>query len=188
MKRMNPDVPGRVFLDTCVVNFMLEFGEQIHDGADLPPVGTREATDIQALRDLWVVGQRAMWQLAISPYTYSEIARTKDEEKLRQLYMWFQELWQYWRSTVEQTDDLPSFIEAEDIRVRTLISDYLSCLPDVADRVLICDALVYRCDLFCTRDWTTVLKHRAELRGLPIEIVTPSEWWAKVRPYAGLWA
>ena len=185
---MNLDVPGRVFLDTCVVNFMLEFGEQIHDSADLPPVGAREAADIEALRDLWVVGQRAMWQVAISPYTYSEIARTKDEEKLRQLHMWFQELWQYWRSTIEQTDDLPSFIEAEDIRVRTLISDYLSCLPDVADRVLVCDALVYRCDLFCTRDWTTVLKHRAELSGLPMEIVTPSEWWAKVRPYAGLWA
>ena len=40
---MNLDVPGRVFLDTCVVNFMLEFGEQIHDGADLPPVGARGA-------------------------------------------------------------------------------------------------------------------------------------------------
>jgi hypothetical protein len=163
---MNLDVPGRVFLDTCVVNFMLEFGEQIHGGADLPMVGTRETADIEALRDLWVVGQRAMWQL----------------------HMWFQELWQYWRSTIEQANDLPNFIEAEDIRVRTLISDYLSCLPDVADRVLICDALLYRCDLFCTRDWTTVLKHRAELRGLPIEIVTPSEWWAKVHPYAGLWA
>jgi hypothetical protein len=185
---MEINVPGRVFLDTCVVNFMLEFGEQIHNGADLPSGRTREVADIEALRDLWVVGQRAMWQFAISPYTYSEIARTKDEEKLRQLHLWFQELWQYWRSTIEQASDLPSFIEAEDIRVSTLISGYLLCLPDVADRFLICDALVYRCDLFCTRDWTTVLKHRSELSGLPIEIVTPSEWWAKVRPYAGLWA
>ena len=108
---MNLNVPSRVFLDTCVVNFMLEFGEQIHDGADLPPVRTREAADIEALRNLWVVGQRAIWQLAISPYTYSEIARTKDEEKLRQLHMGFQEIWQYWRSSIEQADDLPSFIE-----------------------------------------------------------------------------
>jgi hypothetical protein len=186
-KPMTPDVPGRVFLDTCVVNFMLDFGEQIHDGGSLPPVGPREVADIEALRDLFVVGQRAMWQLAISPYTYSEIARTRDEARLRHLHVWFQELWQYWRSTIEQNNDLPDFIEAEDVRVRTLISDYLSCLPDVADRVLICDALVYRCDLFCTRDWTTILKHRTALSGLPIEIVTPAEWWAKVRPYAGLW-
>lgn len=27
------DIPGRAFLDTSVVNFMLDFGEQIHDGA-----------------------------------------------------------------------------------------------------------------------------------------------------------
>jgi len=185
---MNIDVPGRVFLDTCVVNFMLEFGEQIHDGSNLPLVSPREAADIEALRDLWIVGQRTMWQLAISPYTYSEIARTQDHERLGGLHLWFQELWQYWRSTIEKNNDLPSFIEAEDVRVRTLISEHLSCLPDVADRVLICDAIVYRCDLFCTRDWTTILKHRAELSGLPLEIVTPAEWWGKVRPYAGLWA
>ena len=185
---MNPDIPGRVFLDTCVVNFMLDYGPQIHDGVSLPPVSPREATDIEALRCIYVLGRRAMWQLAISPYTYAEIAQTRDQERLGGLHLWFQELWQYWRSTIEQNNDLPSFIEAEDIRVRTLISDYLSCLPDVADRVLICDALVYRCDLFCTRDWTTILKHRSTLRGLPLEIVTPAEWWAKLRPYAGLWA
>ena len=184
---MTHDVPGRVFLDTCVVNFMLDFGEQIHDGATLPPVGPREAADIEALRDLFIVGQRAMWQLAISPHTYFEIARTRDEGRLRQLHLWFQELWQYWCSTIEQNNDLPSFIEAEDVRVRTLGSGYLSCLPDVADRVLLCDALVYRCELFCTRDWTTILKHREALSGLSIEIVTPVEWWAKIRPHAGLW-
>jgi hypothetical protein len=187
-ERMTPDVPDRVFLDTCVVNFMLDFGEQIHDGATLPPLGPREAADIEALRDLFVTGQRAMWQLAISPHTYSEIARTRDEGQLLKLYLWFQELWQYWRSTVEQNNDLPSFIEAEEVRVRTLSSGHLSCLPDVADRVLLCDALVYRCDLFCTRDWATILKHRTALSGLPIEIVTPAEWWARIRPYAGLWA
>jgi hypothetical protein len=145
------DIPGRVFLDTCVVNFMLDYGPQIHDGASLPPVGLREAADIEALRDIFLTGQRAMWQLAISPYTYAEISQTRDQERLGALHGWFQELWQYWRSTIEENNDLPSFIEAEDVRVRTLVSEYLSCLPDVADRVLLCDALVYRCDP-CTRD------------------------------------
>ena len=134
LKRMSPDIPGRVFLDTCVVNFMLDYGPTIHDGAGIPSVGMREAADIEALRDIFLVGQRAMWQLAISPYTYSEIARTRDQARLGDLHLWFQELWQYWRSTMEQENDLPSFIEAEDIRVSTLVSDYLSCLPDVADR------------------------------------------------------
>jgi hypothetical protein len=97
------DIPGRVFLDTCVVNFMLDFGAQIHDGAALSPIPPREAADVDALRNLFIVGQRAMWQLAVSPYTYSEIARTRDVARLGHLHMWFQELWQYWRSTIEKT-------------------------------------------------------------------------------------
>ncbi len=187
---MDPrDVPGRVFLDTCVVNFMLEYGGQIHDNLAPPPgVNPGTAEDIGALRNLFLSGQRAGWQLAVSPYTYSEIAATRDAERLSRLDLWFQELWQYWRSVVASDDALPSFIEADELRVRTLTSGYLSVLPDVADRVLVCDALVYRCDLFCTRDWTTILKHRDDLAGLPIGIVTPSEWWTRVQPYAGLWA
>jgi hypothetical protein len=54
------EIPGRVFLDTCVVNFMLDFGEQIHDGAPIPNVLPRDASDIEALRKLFLVGQRAM--------------------------------------------------------------------------------------------------------------------------------
>jgi hypothetical protein len=181
------EIPGRVFLDTCVVNFMLDFGQQIHDGAAIPHVPRRDSADVEALRNLFLIGQRAMWQLAISPHTYFEIARTRDDGRLSDLHVWFQELWQYWRSTIESNDDLPSFIEAEDVRVRTLVSGYLACLPDVGDRILLCDALVYRCDLFCTRDWSTILKHRLELAELPIQIVTPSEWWALIQPHAHLW-
>jgi hypothetical protein len=187
-KRVTADIPGRVFLDTCVVNFILDYREQIHDGAPLPPVGPRDAADIEALRNLLAIGQRATWQLAVSPYTYSEIAGTRSAGRLRDLDLWFQELWQYWRSTIQANNDLPSFVEAEEIRVRMLTSGVLTCLPDVADRVLLCDALVYRCDLFCTRDWGTILKHRAELQGLRIKVVTPAEWWAMIRPHAALWA
>jgi len=126
--------------------------------------------------------------MAVSPYTYSEIAATRDSARLSQLDSWFQELWQYWRSVVGSDEDLPTFIEADELRVRMLTSGYLSVLPDIADRVLRCDALAYRCDLFCTRDWTTILKHRGDLIELPFEIVTPAEWWDRVRPFAALFA
>ena len=182
------DIPGRVFLDTCVVNFMLDYGEQIHDGAPVPAhTGDRISRDIEALYNIMLVGQRAMWQLAISPHTYQEIAATKAVRRRDQLHIWFEDLWQYWLSVIHGNDDLPSFIEAEDTRVRLLASGSLNVLPDVADRILVCDATVYRCELFCTRDWTTILKHRADLRGLPLDIVTPAEWWTKIQPFARLW-
>jgi hypothetical protein len=68
------------------------------------------------------------------------------------------------------------FIETENTHVELLASGALDILPDLEDRSLVCDAIVYRCDCFCTRDWKTILKHRDELKGLPIEIVTPTEW------------
>ncbi len=173
----------RVFLDTCVLNFMLDHGEQIHDGAEPPDSPDRE--DVEALRQIWLVGQRAVWQLAISPHTYFEIVRTRDAVRLSALDRWFQEVWQYWRSTVQGNEDLPSFLEAEEMRVRTLASGVLACLPDVSDRVLVCDALVYGCDLFCTRDRSTILRHRDKLAGLPIEIVNPSDWWHRIQ-HAGI--
>ena len=182
------DIPGRVFLDTCVVNFMLDYGEQIHDGAPVPvDASERMARDIEALYNIMLVGQRAMWQLAISPHTYQEIAATKTVGRRNRLQTWFDDLWQYWLNVIHEDDNLPSFIEAEDTRVRLLASGSLNVLPDVADRILVCDAAVYRCELFCTRDWTTILKHRPDLRGLPFDIVTPAEWWTEIRPYAALW-
>src|SRR5258706_1371877 len=124
------NIPSRIFLDTCVVNFMLDFAEQIHDGAILPHgIDERRAADIEALRNIFLTGQRAGWQLTLSPHTYTEIVRTQDENRRSALDAWFQELWQYWRSTIHTNDDLPTFIEAEDHRVRFLGSGYLERLP-----------------------------------------------------------
>ena len=92
------------------------------------------------------------------------------------------------REIVNQNNDLPTFIEAENLRVKIMASGVLDVLPDFSDRVLLIDAAVYRCDCFCTRDWATVLKHRDNLKSIGIPIVTPSEWWNMIELYAGLWA
>jgi hypothetical protein len=181
------DLPDRVFLDTCVVNLILDFSEQIHNGAAIPDgVNERTASDIEALYNVFLVGQRAHWQLAVSPHTYQEVIGTVDARRRRSLETWFFELWQYWRDIVDADNDLPSFIDAEHRRVRLLSSNMLEVLPDLADRVLVCDAVVYNCDLFCTRDWTTILRHRNQVQGLPFDVVTPAEWWARVQPFAAL--
>ena len=84
-------------------------------------------------------------------------------------------------------DNLPSFFEAEETRLKLLTSGVLDILPDVADRLLICDAVVYNCDCFCTCDRRTILKHRDALTDLPIKIITPAEWWSEIKPWAAIW-
>ena len=183
------DIPGRAFLDTSVVNFMLDYGEQIHDGSGIPANTTnRVAQDIESLRNIYLTGQRASWQFAISPFTYKEVVSTSDPSRRRNLENWFFDIWHYWRDIVKQNNDLPTFVEAERIRVELLASGALDALPGIEDRLLVCDAIVYRCDCFCTRDWKTILKHRDALTSLMIKVVTPTEWWNLIKPYASLWA
>ncbi len=129
-----------------------------------------------------------MWQLAISPSTYKEVMETKDLSKKYCLNKWFSEVWNYWVETIKGNNDLPSFIEAEAMKIQLLSSGLLNTLPDRNDRILICEAIVYKCDCFCTRDWKTILRKREYLKNLPIKIITPSEWWRLIEPYAPLLA
>jgi len=85
----------------------------------------------------------------------------------------------------DPAQDLPSFVEAEETRISLLSSGMLDILRDISDRVLICDAVVYNCDAFRTRDWRTILKHRDTLQDLPLRIITPNEWWSEI--WATVW-
>ena len=183
------DIPGRAFLDTSSLNFILDNGEYIFD-AVTPPVSLsgRQLQDIDAFYNIFFTGKRASWQLAISPFTYKEIISTQNANQRYYLQNWFMEVWHYWLGILEQANDLPSFVEAEHTKIELLSSGILDAILDIEDRILICDAIVYRCDCFCTRDWRTILKHRDHLKGLPIKILTPTEWWELIEPYSGLWA
>jgi len=182
------NIPGRAFLDTSVVNFWLDYGPQISDGAAIPDgLSDADVADIEALHNIYMTGQRASWQLAISPHTYQEVLNTTCPSRRYYLESWFFEIWNYWQEIIEANDDLPPFIEAEAIRVRILSSGILEILPDVEDRILLLDAIVYNSDLFCTRDRKTIIKYRDELEPLAIPILTPAEWWDRILPYAPIW-
>ncbi len=159
-------IPGRVFLYTSVVNLTLDYGEQIHEGVAIPDsCSFRIQRDIEASDGIFHTGQRATWQLAISPYTYREVTATANSSRAYELERWFFEIWHYWREFLHSDTSLPSFSQAEETRLRLLASGALDVLPDVADRILVCNAVVYGCDAFCTRDWSTILKFRGELQG-----------------------
>ena len=182
------EIPGRAFLDTSSLNFILEYGECIFDALEpSETLSRRIIDDINAFYNIFLTGQRATWQLAISPFTYKEVISTQEVSKKYYLEKWFMDVWHYWLNIIEENDDLPSFIEAERIKIDLLSSGVLDTLPDIEDRILICDAVVYKCDCFCTRDYRTILKHREDMTSLPIKIVTPTEWWNLIKPYASLW-
>lgn len=180
------DVPGRVLLDTNVVNFMLDWGEVIYDGGKVPEsVPEHEVADILALRGIFLTGQRACWQTAISPATYREIVATTDAKRRKALTGWFGEFWVYWRVTFEEESLSDS--HARELARKLNAAYLLDALPDASDRELVAHAIAYGCDAFCTRDRRTIVRYRDKLRLVPVRIFTPAEWWTQLAPHAGLW-
>ncbi|GAH24889.1 unnamed protein product, partial [marine sediment metagenome] len=63
-------------------NFWMDYGEEISEGTE-PPSGIPKADveDIKALYGIHMTGQRATWQLAISPHTYQEVLNTPEPKR-----------------------------------------------------------------------------------------------------------
>lgn len=172
-------IPARVFLDTNVVNLIVKHAPSIfemapHDSA--LPIGRRR--DIEALAHVFAVGARASWELRVATATLDEIYRTLDE-RLRH------NLADYALEMLEAGTDESS--HGGDLGQRLADSSLLDCLPDRADRELLGNAIGLGCDAFVTADIRTIVSRRDALPDLPLRILTPTEWWAHVKPWGGLW-
>jgi hypothetical protein len=174
-------IPRRIFLDTNVINVLVKDSGHVFDHLPIPPETERTlAIDIEALMHVFYVGLRANWNLVASQKTLDELSRTRDGT-LRD------DLLEYALGFVNRDlgDEDRRF--AEGFGRRLIDAPFVAALPDLADRELIGAAVGYRCDAFCTCDRATIVKRRAQLRQVPLRIMTPAEWWAQIKPWAGLW-
>lgn len=171
-------IPKRVFLDTNVVNLLVTSAEQVFEQAHISEeVDNTRAEDIEALMHVFQVGARAQWDLVASQKTIDEIVLTPNVSDR-------QDLLDYALELLQPRDD--DCVFAEDFGRRLVGTRFVSALPDLADQMLIGNAVGYGCDAFCTRDRRTIVKYRDKLPHLPLRILTPLEWWRCVRPWAGL--
>lgn len=169
----------RIFLDTSVVNLIVDHGEAIFDGYyDVSPTNNRINNNVYALYQLFLIGRRTPLEIIISPTTFKEVLNTSSPEKRAHLLNYSSEVWHYFTTLINENIEL----RERDI---LLSEEYLSTrdfvhLPDPNDRRLIVEALFYKCDTFCTTDWRTMLKHRDKLTSIPIKLITPFEWWQQL--------
>jgi hypothetical protein len=70
-------IPGRVFLDTNIINLIVKHGGSIFEGEPLPDgIDGTAAHDIEALMHIFYVGSRAHWNILGSPKTLEELLKT----------------------------------------------------------------------------------------------------------------
>jgi hypothetical protein len=173
-------MPRRVFLDTNVVNLLVRYSEQIFEQVLLPPGLTETgAHDIEALMHVFHIGASADWDILASRKVLDEIGQTPDADLKA-------ELLDYAVRLVALPDEDGDY--AAKLGRRLIDAPFTAALPDPADRELIGNAVGFQCDVFCTCDRRTIVGRRPQVTQLPLRILTPQEWWAHVKPWAGLWA
>lgn len=62
----------------------------------------------------------------------------------------------------------------------------LATVLDTKDRELYLQAASLGCDAFLTTDYKTIVNRRERLPAWGPRVVTPTEWWDEMRPWAGL--
>lgn len=172
-------IPRRVFLDTNVVNLLVKHSEQVFEQLPTPAdFDLNRAHDTEALMHAFQVGSRANWEILASRKTLEEIHRTSDPDVRSELLSYAVQL-------VETPSEESA--HASSLGRRLVDAPFLAALPDAADRELIGNAIGFGCDAFCTCDRRTIVSKQQDLPRLPLQILTPIEWWARIKPWGGLW-
>ena len=171
-------LPQRIFLDTSVVNFIVDYSEYIFDRVNVPDnINERIFNDINAIKIIYYYADHNPIEMIVSQTTLQEISATEDAAKKQKLVNYYDELCVHFHYLI---DDL----EMPGIQTKYyeeyLWDKGLKHLHDAGDRRLIAEAIMCNCDIFCTRDWKTILKHRLLLKEkIPLEILTPMEWYVR---------
>jgi hypothetical protein len=190
-------LPGRLLLDTCVLNCLFDEGGYIWEGeldegvseTDLDP-------DLRALRAIFTVNERASFQFVISPLTVAEIANTQDFPDRERRVRWVLDVLDHWLILL---DDLGDRVKVGGtVRHRFKLPPEmqqfeadLMTVPDLRrdpfDRLLLVQYRMGNCDAFLTTDRDTIWCHREWLAARDVRVLCPAEFWEMLKPWAALW-
>lgn len=178
------EIPRRVFLDTNIVDCLVKWGPCIFERVEPPsPLDGTLRNDIESLMHIFLIGSRANWDIVTSDKTLDELSQTQNEKLRGELLDYGFDLVAYCDGNFGRGDER----YARDLARRLRDSHFLAPLRDISDRDLIAHAIAFECDVFCTRDRRSIHRKRDSLQALPLKILTPSEWWQHIRPWAALW-
>lgn len=190
-------IPGRLLLDTCVLNTIQDKGGYIFEG-EIPEGLTKEEIpdDLKALRYIFQVNERAAFQFLVSPLTFAELSNSKDISFSYRRIRWAFDVLDVWLTVLEETEDRKN--KGGSVRHRFKLTEELQELEsrlmknpdfrrDPFDRFLLIQYKMGNCDAFLTVDRNTIWCHKNWLLNEDIKVLTPSEFWIMLKPYAALW-
>jgi len=188
------ELPGRILLDTCILNRLYDEGGYLFDG-DEPSAGEADA-DLEALRAIFAVNERAAFELLVSPLSVAEVSNIQDFVDRERRVRWLLDVLDHWLIMLDERGARVS--DGGTVRHRFKLTPELQTLeaslmnfPDLRrdpfDRLLLLQYRMGNCNAFLTTDRLTIWRHRTDLGALGIRVLTPSDFWRQLSPWAGLW-
>ena len=172
-------LPRRIYLDTSTLQNIHDFGGTIFEDEPFEPVGraTRVAglaDEIEALRLIFTVNQRAMFQFVVTDASFREVVN-----RGRPSYT-------QWVYDVRDTWLIQSEGEEPPTPGRTFEDQHFGMIS-AKDRRLLQEALDWRCQAFVTmeRRLPTAAAFIEQQTGL--RVIRPTTYWALLRPFARLY-
>ncbi|MBN1360099.1 MAG: hypothetical protein JW993_05885 [Sedimentisphaerales bacterium] len=184
------ELPRRLFLDSSRLQRLESYGEFIYDGGSIDekdrlwsvPGGIE---DIEALRCIMFVGQRACFELVVSDNSFREVEDSGQASYL----MWAYEILGYWQDLLRNYVDhgVAPFSGRGEELARELASSKFGYLSD-KDRLLIRDAVMLECHAFLTMD-NKLARNAVHIeKELRLKVLSPSGYWKLLQPWAALYA
>ena len=161
-----------------------DYGGQVWENEPLPdndpihqfPDGPRT---LEALRKIFLVNERALWQFALSANSLREVEAKGDAQYLQ----WAYDVLDHWQICLEESGPPSSYGTAMAARLQKPSFGYLGD----GDKDLLFDALALECDAFLTCD-RKLAKNKGHLeRELHMLVLTPLQHWEILSPWAALY-
>jgi hypothetical protein len=177
------DLPRRIFLDSCTVQTLGQYGGYLYDGEPIPDSDrihavTNGVENLQALRNIFLINDRAQFEWIVSEGSMEEAHAKGDAGHMQ----WLFDIADH--SAICLEDDGPT-ADSEALGLRLNAPKFNNISKK--DKRLLQEAIALRCDAFLTveRRLPTRAAHiKAELG---ISILTPVTHWQMLKPYAALW-
>lgn len=173
----------KLFLDTNILNRVVDFGEYIFDGClegqtfdTYNRMSEQDREDVDAICNIFETLRFGLWPAIVSAISLREIANTRDEFRRKALMRYAEELKDYLDAELGE--------EVEGARGEWLTSHAdnrlfhaLARVKDAADRELLLEAIERRCDVFLTVDRRSLWNCRDAIGLEQIRILRPVEVW-----------
>ena len=176
-------LPRRIFLDSCIAQTLRNYGGFIFEGEPVDASDrihrvTDGMANLEALRDIFLVNERALFEWIVSRGSLEEAYDKRDPGHMQ----WLWDIADH--SEVCLESDGPT---AESVALALRLAEPRFGYLSEKDRRLLREAIILRCDAFLTVERRLPRNAGHVERELGVRILTPAAHWAMLQPWVRLW-